>query len=322
MSFWDHFLPYHVRRHLLPYQFENIWRQIKPHRYEYRRDPIQQLRYALADHYHPPVPYEALLRGRLPKYYRYRHFTIPKKDGTRREIAEPGVDLKKMQYRIIEQYLKREKPHRTAIAYQKGKSIADHAWAHAGAHTVITADMQDFFPSTTRYRVRQFWREQTLYAGRPQFNDTEVQLLTNLTTYRGALPQGAPTSPVLSNLVNRELDARLHKLVTQSGGRYTRYADDMVFSWQTRSRPPTDFEFTVRRMLREYGYTLHPHKGWQVWSRRDEPEFTGVVLTRDGGVDVPEPMRKRIRELERSSDETDHLQLAGYNGYRQMVQRT
>ncbi|MEM6529109.1 MAG: reverse transcriptase family protein, partial [Chloroflexota bacterium] len=190
-----------------------------------------------------------------------------------------------------------------------------------GARTVITADIQDFFPSTTRYRVRQFWRNQTTYRGGPQFNDAEVQLLTNLTTYRGALPQGAPTSPMLSNLINRELDVRLHKLVTQSGGRYTRYADDLVFSWQTRPRPPTDFEFTVRRILREYGYTLHPRKGWAVWSRRDEPEFTGVVLTRGGGVDVPEPMRKRIRELERSDAESDRLQLAGYNGYRKMVQR-
>jgi RNA-directed DNA polymerase len=194
--------------------------------------------------------------------------------------------------------------------------LPTHAWAHAGARTVITADIADFFPSTTRYRVRQYWRSH-----RQTTHDAEVQLLTNLTTYRGSLPQGAPTSPSLSNLVNRELDNRLNKLVTQSGGSYTRYADDMVFSWMNRHRPPSDFEFTVRRILREYGYRLNTQKGWQIWSRTDEPEITGLVLTKRGTVDIPDVMKQKMKQLAQSDDEYDTFVLSGYEGYRQMISR-
>lgn len=319
-DFWEMVLPYHVRYQLLSPQVQQMWLAIQPHRNVY--DPSRQLRvaYHIGDPYQQP--FDALLRGELPPRYRYRHFTIAKKDGTRRHLAEPGIDLKAMQHTILAQFLEEERPHPAAIGYRKGLSIADHAWAHAGARTVVTADIQDFFPSTTRYRVRQFWRRFThwrLYP--PTLNDNEVQLLTNLTTYLGALPQGAPTSPALSNVVNRELDARLHRLATESGGHYTRYADDLVFSWQTRPRPPTDFAFVVRRTLREHGYRLHPRKGWGVFSRADEPEITGVVLTRDGGVDVPRAMRRLMDELARSDDLYDRARLAGYRGYRQMVRR-
>lgn len=323
MSFWNHFLPYSQRYMLIPYPFRRMWDSIKPRRHTYQPNYIWRIGYLLSNDF-PTTPWDDLLHGRLPPRYRYRHFTIPKKDGTRRKLAEPGVDLKAMQYNVIEHFLKFLKPHPAAVGYRKGMSIADHAWAHAGAKTIVTADIEDFFPSTRRYRVRQFWRayqfKESRYRSRP-LNDDEVQLLTNVTTYLGALPQGAPTSPMLSNLVNKELDTRLHNLVKQSGGCYTRYADDLVFSWRTRARPPSDFEQMVRRILREYGYRLHPRKGWGVWSRADEPEVTGVVLTRRGGVDIPRPMRRLMDELARSDDDADTLRLCGYEAYRRMVRR-
>jgi len=261
-------------------------------------------------------PWDALERGKLPPRYRYRHFTVPKSDGGVRELAEPGVDLKEIQHNIIENYLKRQRPHRAAVGYRKGMSIADHVWPHAGARTVVTADIEDFFPSTGRYRVRGFWKNHPMCT-----NDRAVQLLTNLTTYRGSLPQGAPTSPALSNLVNASMDARLHRLAAECGGHYTRYADDLAFSWGMRPRPPADFEGTVRRVLHDYGYRLHARKGWRVWRRGENAEITGLVLTRDGGVDVPPEMREHMRDLKRGGTPEDLLRLAGYEGYRQMVQR-
>jgi len=157
-----------------------------------------------------------------------RTFTIatttrPKKDGGRREIAEPDAPLKRVQYQIIARYFKGERPHAAAVAYQKGKSTADHVWAHAGAEVVVTADVQDFFPSTRADRVEDWWRERV--------DDDTARLLTLLTTLRGGLPQGAPTSPGLSNFVNGELDARLARRAEAAGARYTRYCDDLAFSW-------------------------------------------------------------------------------------------
>src|SRR5258708_35117261 len=253
--------------------------------------------------------------GPMLRRYRYRHFTVAKKNGSSREIVEPGPARKRAKRKILKVLLKKCKPHSWALGFQRKKSIADHAWAHAGAATIITADIQDFFPSTTRQRVKKWWHERG-------YSTLEVRLLTSLTTYRGSLPQGAPTSPALSNLINAELDAAIDRRVRESGGRYTRYSDDMVFSWPDGYSPPADFEHAVRALLRHAGYSLHPDKGWHVWRRQEEPEVTGVVLTRRGKVDIPESMQRVIRLLALSENLTDQRRLEGYTGYRRMITRS
>lgn len=258
--------------------------------------------------------YQIMDGGPLPRRFRYRHFSIAKKDGTPREIVQPGHDLMIVQRKILKLYLNRLKPHPAALGFRRKKSIADHAWAHAGSAILISADIQDFFPSTSRQRIKGWWRQQG-------YSTLETRLLTSLTTYRGALPQGAPTSPALSNLVNAELDAALDRRVKQSGGLYTRYADDMVFSWPDGYAPPADFEQAVRAILHESGYQLHPRKGWHVWNRREEPKITGVVLTKRGQVELPESMRRLMRALSQSKDITDRARLAGYEGYEAMIKR-
>jgi RNA-directed DNA polymerase len=249
----------------------------------------------------------------LHPHFHYRHFTRPKKDGGRREIAAPDVKLKRVQQEIIARYLRGQEPHPAAVAYRKGRSTADHAWAHAGAEILITADVQDFFPHTRAWRIEGWWRERV--------EDDLARLLTRLTTYGGGLPQGAPTSPGLSNLVNRELDARLARRAEAAGARYTRYCDDLAFSWRRGAEPPSDFEAGVRAVLHEFGYTLHPEKGWRVRYRRDEPEVVGLILTRHGRVRLPEDLRRTMGALARSDDPRDADRLAGYRGYEAMIGR-
>ncbi len=260
----------------------------------------------------PPRAFDELLAaGSLHPHFHYRHFTKPKKGGGHREIVEPDIKLKRVQREILARYLETEQPHPAAIAYRKKKSIADHVWAHAGAEVLVTADVQDFFPSTREARVQDWWRERVA--------DDLARLLTLLTTYRGELPQGAPTSPGLSNLVNCELDERLTGRASAAGARYTRYCDDMVFSWREGSGPPSDFENSVRAVLHEFGYTLHLEKGWRVYHRRDEPEITGVILTRHGRVCLPDNLRRAMRALTHSKDPRDARRLAGYQGFQAMV---
>jgi hypothetical protein len=250
----------------------------------------------------------------LHPHFSYRHFTKPKRDGGRRPIAAPDARLKRVQNEIIVRYFRGQEPHPAAVAYRKGKSIADHAWAHAGADILITADVQDFFPTTREWRVENWWRERVE-------DDDLARLLTLLTTDRGGLPQGAATSPGLSNLVNRELDARLAQRAEAAGARYTRYCDDLAFSWRLKGEPPSDFEAGVRVVLSEYSYALHPEKGWCVRHGDDELEIVGVVLTRRGRVRLPEEMRRTMDALEMSDDEGDAERLAGYQGYEAMVVR-
>jgi hypothetical protein len=249
----------------------------------------------------------------LHPHFHYRHFTKPKRDGGRREIAAPDVKLKRVQHEIIARHFRNQEPHPAALAYRKGRSTADHAWAHAGADLLITADVEDFFPSTREWRIEQWWRQRV--------EDDLARLLTLLTTYRGGLPQGAPTSPGLSNFVNHELDDRLTQRAEAAGGRYTRYCDDLAFSWRQGTEPPSDFEAGVRAVLHEYGYTLHPEKGWRVQYRRDEPEVVGVILTRNGRVRLPDDLRRTMRTLARSNDPRDIDRLAGYRGYEAMIAR-
>jgi hypothetical protein len=257
---------------------------------------------------------DVLAAGSLDPHFRYRRFHKRKPDGGRRELAEPDPALKRLQYEIIRQYFAFEQPHPAAVAYQVGKSTADHVWAHAGAEVIVVADVQDFFPNTRAERVEAWWRQRA--------DGDTARLLTLLTTDRGGLPQGAPSSPGLSNFVNLELDTRLAQRATLAGATYTRYCDDLAFSWAFGFGPPAGFEAGVRALLHEYGYALHPAKGWHAFDRRDEPEVTGVVLTRSGGVRLPDQLRAAMRELSRSRDPRDLQRLEGYAGYAAMVTRS
>ena len=249
--------------------------------------------------------------GSLHPHFHYRRFHKRKRDGRPRELAEPDARLKRLQYEIVARSFGSEPSHPAAVAYQKGKSTANHVWAHAGAEILVTADIRDFFPNTRADRVEAWWRERT---------DTDsARLLTVLTTDRGGLPQGAPTSPGLSNFVNFELDARLERRAAAAGARYTRYCDDLAFSWPVGSCPLADFERGVRSALHEFGYALHPEKGWRVYQRSDEPEVTGAILTRTGRVRLPDRLLRAMRALARSADPRDLQRLEGYQGYAAMM---
>lgn len=262
----------------------------------------------------PPGTFrDVLAAGSLHPHFHYRRFTKPKKGGGLREVVEPDARLKRVQRELIARYFGAEQPHPAALAYRAKRSIADHVWPHAGAELIVTADVEDFFPATRAGRVEDWWRERV--------DDPLARLLTLLTTDSGGLPQGAPTSPGLSNFVNSELDERLAARAVTAGALYTRYCDDMVFSWRRGSGPPSDFENGVRATLHEFGYNLHPKKGWRVHNRRDEPEVTGVILTRHGGVRLPERLRRTMRTLGRSYDPHDADRLAGYRGYEAMVRK-
>ncbi|MCS6864457.1 MAG: reverse transcriptase family protein [Gemmataceae bacterium] len=261
----------------------------------------------------PQVFRDILTTGSLEPHFHYRRFYRAKRDGRWREIAEPDAKLKKLQHAIIRRYLTTEQPHPAALAYQAGRSTADHVWRHAGAAVIILADIQDFFPNTHAVRVEQWWRQRV--------DDDTARVLTVLTTDRDGLPQGAPTSPGLSNLVNRDLDTRLANLAALAGARYSRYCDDLAFSWSVGAAPPAGFDVRVRAILSEFGYPLHPHKGWRVYSREEEPEITGAILTRHGGVRLPARLRDIMRKLARSRDPHDRDRLAGYTGYAKMMTR-
>jgi len=245
----------------------------------------------------------------------YSKFTIPKRSGGRRTILAPTPELKQLQRRILRRLLAKLRTHPGAMGFEKGRSIVTNARPHVQADIVIRMDIRDYFGSTPAQRINAFWR----YIG---WDKPSADILTNLCTYNGALPQGAPTSPRLSNLVNYGLDARLDKWAQHIGTMYTRYADDIVFSfsrvgisqtplfkkWLSLQEAPVgalnDFlreaqASTIRltkKILRDYGYKIHHHKKLSIRRKHQCQKVTGLVVNEK--IALPRQTRRWLRAVE------------------------
>ncbi len=248
---------------------------------------------------------------RLGRRYHYRPFTVAKRDGRERHILAPSPALKDLQRRLLHNYLQGLPIHPAATAFMPGSSVVANARRHAGQSLVATIDLEDFFEATPYHRVRQFFLQQG-------WGGQALSTLVRLCTYRGSLPQGAPTSPALSNLVNFELDDALSMLARRAGAVYTRYGDDMTFSWRS-GEIPAYFEPAVRREVMAAGYRVQPRKDWRVYRAAQQPEITGLVLGRNGSVNPPERVRKQVRKLRWLAwwrrDQETLARLRGYEAY-------
>ncbi|MEM7783125.1 MAG: reverse transcriptase domain-containing protein [Planctomycetota bacterium] len=171
----------------------------------------------------------------------YRRFTIAKRDGSERPIWAPLPKLKKAQHWILYNIAERLRVHGSAHGFLAGRSIATNASVHSDSKTILKMDLREFFPTVTLPRVKGIfrkagYREQvaTLLALVCSEAPREIVKRNGKTYYVSlgprCLPQGAPTSPALSNTVCFGLDARLEGLARKFGWRYSRYADDMTFS--------------------------------------------------------------------------------------------
>lgn len=155
----------------------------------------------------------------------YRTFAIPKGNGSSpRVINAPKVGLKAIQSWLSLHWVKKYDHHPNSFGFIPGRSHAHAAKCHVGAEWVISVDIENFFPSVQEDRVLQA----LLNLGYKDVHGTT--LLTKLLCLNGALSQGSPASPVMSNVVLRSLDERLAALAMEVGAVFTRYADDIVFS--------------------------------------------------------------------------------------------
>lgn len=156
----------------------------------------------------------------------YNRFEIPKKGGGTRVILAPSNKLKTLQRRIAKQLDKIYKPKAVAKAFIRGESIVSNASPHASKRFVFNLDLQDFFSSITFARVRGL-----LIAEPYSLTPEASTVIAHLCTVNGILPQGAPTSPIISNMICSSLDRELSLLARKHRANYTRYADDISFSF-------------------------------------------------------------------------------------------
>lgn len=214
---------------------------------------------------------------------------IPKRSGGTRRLLVPSHELKAVQRRILRRVLAKLTVHPAVAGFEEGQSIVHNARQHVGKAVVLKMDIEDFFPSTKAERL-------TKYFQRIGWNRAAAELLTKLTTYEGGLPQGAPTSPRLSNLVNRRLDTRIGRVVTRRKGTYTRYADDITISFpRDNGRRVRGMIQYVRRRLKIEGYRSNRDKQL-ILRQHQQQRVTGLVVNRK--VNLPRETRRRLRAIE------------------------
>lgn len=187
---------------------------------------------------------------------------------------------------------------------------------------VIKVDLIHFFPSIRRERVEAYFR----LIG---WNRKAARTLTDLTTYNSALPQGSPTSPRLSNLVNYGLDVRLASLASQYNGVYTRYADDITISMSQSGGNIHDSIQGLFRIIREHGYLPHVSRKFDVRRSHQRQVVTGLVV--NDRANLPRETRRWLRAVEyRTRNQgvggkftpaptLTRQQLQGWRGLRKMV---
>jgi len=155
----------------------------------------------------------------------YTQFSIPKKGGGVRAISAPSSPLALIQKKLNQVLQAVYTPKPSAHGFIPAKSIVTNARAHLNKRWVFNVDLEDFFPSINFGRVRG------LFMGKPYNRNPEVATtLAQLCCYDNQLPQGAPTSPAISNMICAQMDSQLQGLARANYSNYTRYADDLTFS--------------------------------------------------------------------------------------------
>ncbi|QJX00153.1 Retron-type RNA-directed DNA polymerase [Frigoriglobus tundricola] len=234
----------------------------------------------------------------------YVTFQVPKKSGGMRTLAAPHKALKAAQHRLLETVVARLPVTEAAHGFVAGRGIVTNAGPHVGKEVVVNLDLSDFFPSITFPRVRAVF-ERYGYSGSVA---TVLALLCTecprqAVTYAGTkyesatgprgLPQGAPTSPGLSNQVARKLDKRLLGVAAKLGLTYTRYADDLTFSGGPELASKIGWLLAkVRHVAQEEGFAVNEKKT-RVMRRSMAQTVTGVVVNDKPSIDRDELRRLR-----------------------------
>jgi retron-type reverse transcriptase len=238
----------------------------------------------------------------------YRAFTIPKRDGSKRQIWAPLPKLKAAQRWILRHIVEHLPVHGAAHGFLPGRSIASNAAFHTNSKIVVKVDLKDFFPTVTLPRVKGIFRK----AGYREQVSTLLALICTeapreviekdgksyyIAMGPRCLPQGAPTSPGLTNTLCMRLDRRLTGLAKKLGWRYTRYADDLTFSLPNDHKDAPGLGLllgSIGRIAADEGFAVHPKKT-RVARKGSRQKITGLVVNGEGPPRVPRQIRRQIR---------------------------
>lgn len=198
----------------------------------------------------------------------YRAVEIPKRGGGTRKLLVPDYLLGQVQKNILHHVLDGLSVSDCAKAYRPHQSVVENARPHVGAKRLLKLDIKDFFGNISYFLVYRY-----AFPG-IYFPPAVRTLLTHLCCFQDSLPQGAPTSPAVSNLVMKPFDGYMGNWCAQREIQYTRYCDDMTFSGDFDVR---EVKRKVRGFLASYGFELNQKKT-RVQDSYRRQSVTGVVV--------------------------------------------
>ncbi len=236
----------------------------------------------------------------------YKVFKISKRKGGYRTIYEPNLTLKTIQKNILLNCLNERITSIYATAYKKGYHLVDNVKSHLKKKIILKLDIENFFPSISFLDVYKKAFPPYIYP------PAVAALLTNLVTYNNFLPQGAPTSSSISNLVLRSFDLKIGKFCEEKNIAYTRYCDDMTFSGDFEVK---DLITLVKKELLGCGFSLNKKK-IKVIKPNKSQIVTGIVCNEK--LNVPRTYRQKIRQemyYIKKFGFKKHLDNIGYLGY-------
>jgi len=227
---------------------------------------------------------------------RYKTYSIQKRNGGTRIISQPAREVKYLQRIIVDHFLINQPIHNAALAYRVGKSIRDNALVHAKNCAILKLDFKDFFPSIVATDWVNFCEKNAVFKD-PQ----DIEFSSNLLFWKKKhsailrLAIGAPSSPMLSNILMYDFDCMISEAVRKDHVEYSRYADDLTFSAK-RVGNLKYIQKYLNNILREIKHPkLRINEDKTVYVTKKNRRFvTGLVLTDDGKVSLG---RDRKREL-------------------------
>jgi RNA-directed DNA polymerase len=232
--------------------------------------------------------------------YSYKVYTIPKRSGGQRTIAQPAKEIKFIQRWLIQNIFDKLPVHECASAYKDGASIKKNANSHKSHSYVIKLDFKDFFPSITSSDLVMHISK---HLGQI-FGAQDVQDIARVSCIRLhgkgdlCLSVGAPSSPVLSNTIMFSFDSEVSAWCAQNGITYTRYADDLTFSTSTKGIC-SEIESFVMGVTQELDYpnlTLNFNKTTHL-SKKHQRRITGVIINNFGALSLGRNRKREISAL-------------------------
>lgn len=231
---------------------------------------------------------------------RYRSFKIPKKSGGERVISAPRNTTYRLLLQYVNEILKAlYTPSEYAMGFTEGRSVVTNARRHLGKNYVFNTDLKDFFPSIDQARVWSRLQMKPLRLSRSIAGIIaglcSISKKTEEGEMRFVLPQGAPTSPILTNMVCDKLDRRLGGVARRFGLTYSRYADDITFSsMHNVFAEDGDFMRELRRVIVDQHFVINERKT-RLQKRGARQEVTGLIV--GSHLNVPQSYVRGIRNL-------------------------